>query len=205
MIAILRKLVIVAVTAVITVGGGYLAGQPTPAPKPTTTTVVEHRQVYDHPAEFVVMHHQGGAAFPDRAAALRWFLSIGDSDIAYNALITPTGAVWNGRDEKYQSAANLGINRRAVAFCLLGNLDEHPATDAQLLAGGLWVRAALKRHPGARLIQHKDAARIAHDPSVATGCPGAYSAKLNTARAIFLIAGGMPVPAAKAKALAELR
>lgn len=205
MIAILRKLVPVLVTVAITAAGSYLAGQPTPAPKPTSTTQLR----YDQPAQYIVMHHQGGTPFPNRAAALAWFLSIGDADIAYNALITRAGEVWPGRDEKYQSAANLGLNREAVAFCLLGNLDEYAPTDAQLVAGGHWVHDALQRHPGAILIQHRDVAKIVHDPSVATTCAGAYAqgkkgVRPAAGRVIFLLASGYTLQAAKAKALAEL-
>jgi hypothetical protein len=193
MIAILRRLVTVALATAVSTGAGYLAGQ----------------QVYDHPARYIVLHHQGGDEFPDRAAAMRWFLSIGDSDIAYNAMVTRAGAIWPGRDERYQSAANLGLNRDAVAICLLGNLDAYPPTDAQLVAAGRWVHDALKRHPHATLIQHRDVAKIVHDPSVATTCAGAYAqgkkgVRPAAGRVIWLLASGYSLPAAKAKALKEL-
>jgi hypothetical protein len=157
---------------------------------------------YDRPAQFVVMHHQAGTAWAKPEQARAWFKSQGYEDVAYNALITPKGEVWPGRGEGFMSAANKGLNAKSVAFCFLGNLDKAPPTDAQLVAAGLWVRAALKRHPGAKLIQHKDVAKLARDPSVATGCPGKEAQRMNAARAVFLIASGHTLQEAKARAAA---
>jgi hypothetical protein len=181
----LRKLVTAAALAAVAIGG----------------VALQQRQVYDHPAKYIVMHHQAGEAWTRPEQARTWFVDVkGYADVAYNVLITPKGEVWKGRGEEFQSAANLGINRDAVAFCLLGDLDKHPPTDAQLLASGRWVHDALKRHPGAKLIQHRDVARLTGDPSVGTECPGAFSVKTHAARTVFLLASGFPLAEAKRRA-----
>lgn len=159
---------------------------------------------YDRPAEFIVGHHQAGQAWTKREQAVAFFKGQGYADIAYNALITPKGEVWKGRDEAYIGGSNKGLNARAVSFCWLGNLDKTPPTDAQLVAAGLWIRAALKRHPGAKLIGHGDVARVVKDPSVATGCPGKESIRTRALRAAFLIASGFTLTEAKRRAAAGL-
>lgn len=180
---ILRKLLPVVAGAAVAIGGAFFTVKP-----------------YDRPADYVVMHHQGGTAWTRPEQARAWFKSQDYDDVAYNAMITPAGHVWPGRDERYNSAANRGLNYRSVAFCLLGNLDREPPTDAQLVAAGLWVRAALKRHPGAKLIQHKDVAKIAGDRNLSTACPGREAIAMNAARAVFLIASGYSLEEAKRRA-----
>lgn len=157
---------------------------------------------YDNAAAYVVGHHQAGAAWTKREQAVAFFKGQGYSDIAYNALITPKGEVWKGRDEAYIGGSNKGLNAKAVSFCWLGNLDKAPPTDAQLVAAGLWIRAALKRHPGAKLIGHGDVSRLVGDRSVATGCPGKESIRTRALRASFLIASGYPLAEAKRLAAA---
>ena len=186
----LRTLVTAAALAVVALGG----------------VALQKRLVYDHPAKYIVMHHQAGEAWTRPEQARVWFVDVqGYADVAYNAMITPAGVVWKGRGEEFQSAANLGINREAVAFCFLGDLDKHAPTDAQLLAAGHWVHDALQRHPGAKLIQHRDVARLVGDPSVGTECPGAYSIKTHAAREVFLLASGFPLAEAKRRALADAK
>lgn len=162
---------------------------------------------FDNPATHIVGHHQAGTEWTNPEQAIRWFKSIGNSGegrqaIAYTVLITSKGEIWKGRDEEYISAANRGLNTKTVSFCWLGDLDKRPPTDAQLVAAGLWVRTALKRHPGAKLIGHKDVAKVARMPSVATGCPGKEAIRTNALRTVFLIASGYSLQEAKARSAA---
>ena len=184
---IIRKPIVAAIGAVAIIGGALFG------------TVA-----YDRPAEYIVGHHQAGTAWTKREQAVSFFKAQGYADIAYNALITPSGEVWKGRDEAYIGGSNKGLNARAVSFCWLGNLDKAEPTDAQIVAAGLWIRSALKRHPGAKLIGHGDVARVVKDPSVATGCPGKAAIKARSLRAAFLIASGYPLAEAKRRAKAGL-
>lgn len=209
----LRKLVAgaavafsVAVTAIVTTttpsptpGGSPIV---TVTTKPTTAPTTRPVYVFDRPARYIVGHHQGGPAWTVPIQARRWFVDVqGYADVAYNAMITPAGAVWQGRGEQYASAANYGLNNDAVAFCWLGDLNRHPPTDAQLVAAAAWVKGARTRHPGAVLIGHKDVAKIARNGAT-TECPGAAAVRANSLRAVWLMVCGYPLAEAKARAAA---
>ena len=202
--------VMMTVTAVITT----TIPNPTPGATPTVITTTKPTTVpvqtagpprFDRPAKYIVGHHQGGTAWTNPSQAKRWFVEgLGYADVAYNVMITPAGAMWQGRGEQYTSAATYGLNGDSVAFCWLGNLDKAWPTDAQLVAAAAWVKAARVRHPGAVLIGHKDVARVARDPSVATGCPGKAAIKANSLRAVWLLVCGYSLPEAKRRAAAGL-
>lgn len=181
------------------------------------------------PIEYIVLHHWGPPRVPaTRQEALAIVRAEGYDDFPYNWLIAPDGAIWKGRDEKYESAANLGINHKAGAICLMGNFDakDNPdgsrgmpirPTDAQLIAAGHVLSGMLKRHPGAKFIQHRDVAKLPLEPglppghlhykgrvvSVATSCPGSRTVEMHAARIIFLLASGLKLDEARAKAAQE--
>ena len=178
--------------------------------------------------EYLVMHHWGGWSPANREEAAASCRAEGYADIPYHYLIMAEGVVWPGRGEQWESAANLGINHKALAFCLLGNFDadDNPSgarglpiapTDAQLLAAGQLVKELLSRHPDAKLIQHRDVARLQLESgqpaglltvrgklvSVATACPGSRAVATRAAWVIFLLASGLALEAARARALVE--
>jgi hypothetical protein len=214
MLVAIRRLIPVVVGAFAVVGGLVVTRPLPPPPKPAPGVQASAKPapartilVYNRPARFIVVHHQGAAEFRNLAAAEAWFRSIGhDKDMpsAYSAYVTSRGELWQGRGEAYVSAASRGINSVSVAICLLGNLNERPPTDAQLATGGRWLAGALERHPGAVVIEHGDVARITGKP-VGTSCPGAFAQRLDTARTLVHIARGMSVAAAKARTAAELK
>jgi hypothetical protein len=162
--------------------------------------------------DFVVLHHWGGPPPASREVAHKAFVSRGYSGIAYNAIVTASGDVWVGRPESERSAATYGLNERSVAICLLGNFDRgneggergRPPrpTDAQIGAAGRELLGMLRRYPGAKFIQHRDAARITLNPQIATACPGELAVQDHAARAIFLVASGYRVPEARRRAAA---
>lgn len=119
-------------------------------------------------------------------------------------------------------------NHKAGAICLMGNFDakDNPdgsrgmpmrPTDAQLIAAGHVLSGMLKRHPGAKFIQHRDVAKLPLEPglppghlhhkgrvvSVATSCPGSRAVEMHAARIIFLLASGLKLDEARAKAAKE--
>lgn len=156
---------------------------------------------YDHPAEVIVGHHQAGPAWKTPAQADAHFDAHGYADVAYNAMITPDGQTWPGRPESAMSAANKGLNAKAVAFCFLGDLDKAPATDPAIRAAGAWLKGARQRHPRATVIVHGDVARLVGDRSVATACPGRYG-RLAVRAAWLYGPCGLPLAEAKRRAAA---
>ena len=164
-------------------------------------------------ALWVVLHHWGGHPPESRAAALAIAKREGYSDIPYNWIVTARGEVWKGRPEG-TNAANLGLNANSVSVCLLGNFDEadNPngakglpmfPTDAQMEAAGQLLRDIFKRHPKAKLIQHKDVVRLVPRVlwynrnkrrnewvSTATACPGSRFVKSKLAAVLWQMVCG---------------
>lgn len=210
----IRKLVTVTSLAVVAIAGAYFTGGgggPGPhasgsPPAPRMTTVPVKVQRYDKPAAFGVVHHQAGAAWTLPTQPARFFESVHGYAVAYNWVIARSGALWPGRGEEYNSAANLGLNQRAVAACFAGNLEVEPPTDAQLVTFGKLVAAWRVRHPGIKIIRHRDVAGIARNTAY-TGCPGKWEERLNLVRVVDLLgyysnpAGALA--AVKKRALAE--
>jgi hypothetical protein len=210
----IRKLIAVAVATVAVVGVTVTQIKPSPTPGgtptaitttvPTTkpTTKIVHQ--FDKPVAYIVGHHQGATAWTKPIQARVWFVDVQNyADVAYNAMITPKGETWSGRGEQYASAASYGLNHNSVAFCWLGNKNKDPVTDAQLVAAAVYVKAARVRHPGAKLIGHRDVEKITGIKAT-TECPGNITVKQDSLRAVWLLVCGYSLPEAKRRAAAGL-
>lgn len=204
----------VALVAALAPAIGPPAVIPTPAAAPTATPpplppCLEHEEPpaivplagLRRPADYIALHHWGAPPPATVEVARAAFLSRKYADIAYNALFTANGATWAGRPESMASAATFGLNDRSVAGVLLGDFTRRPPPDAMLEAAGHWLVGALRRHPRARFIQHRDAPKVAH-LAYGTACPGEAAVAGRTARIVWLLACGFKLPEARRRAAA---
>ncbi|MDR3078053.1 MAG: peptidoglycan recognition protein family protein [Planctomycetota bacterium] len=126
----------------------------------------------------LTIHHEGSAK-PNNdnspaqvAATLRLIQGqhrkrMGAGDIGYHFIIDRTGAVWQGRDWKYQGAHASGANPHNLGIMLLGNFEIQQPT-AQQLASLRLLSVSLARkyglNPAADIFAHCDFGN--------TQCPG---------------------------------
>lgn len=153
------------------------------------------------PARYIVLHHWGAPPPSSITAMQGIFASMRYNGPPYNAMITRAGVLWQGRPESRESGATWGLNDRSVAVCLVDDLTTRTATDAAVGAAGVWVRGALRRHPRALFVQHRDAGRMY---GYGTSCAGEATQRDRTARAVWLVACGYQVPEARRRARAGL-
>ncbi len=153
------------------------------------------------PAAFIVMHHWGAPPPSSITTMLSVFAGMKYDGPPYNAMFTAAGVAWPGRPESKASGATWGLNDRSIAGCVAMDLTRQPATDAAVGAFGHWLIGALRRHPGAKFIQHRDAGKMF---GYGTNCAGEATQRDRTARAVWLVACGYKVPEARRRARAGL-
>lgn len=129
-------------------------------------------------ASWIIYHHWMGEP-TTRAEAVHISLAEGyTGGIPYNFVITRAGDVWEGRPVG-DCAANLGLNRQAIAICFLGNFQVQEPTKAQMYAAAALNRRLLLTHKRAKVILHRDVNKLVPFAyyrgrlvSTATACPG---------------------------------
>jgi len=128
-------------------------------------------------ATHIVMHYS--ATYPDQdigAAEIdKWHRERGFARIGYHWVIRRNGTIEAGRPENVTGAHVRGMNTGKIGVCVVGGLDRAKGanvgvdnrTPAQIAAQIKLTREILARHPGAKVVGHRDL--------VATQCP-AYDA-----------------------------
>jgi hypothetical protein len=130
------------------------------------------------PIRRITVHHDGmGAGFTNtsRGAAAERLEAIRRAhvnrrpafgDIGYHYIIDPAGRVWQGRPLAWQGAHVGGQNHGNIGICMLGNFEQHEATNAQL--------AGLERFIAMQMRTHRINLRNVHSHRelAATACPG---------------------------------
>jgi hypothetical protein len=139
----------------------------------------------------ITVHHSTGATFGPPAEEIVWVRAIqrehqdvrGYADIAYNALVSASGRIYEGRDNRIVGAhalsnANLA-NRTSLGVCFLGNGDELTADAKAAFRVYVYVASAFA-HRGLPRLGHRD---WSHNGGIATYCPSnaleAFFAKLS--------------------------
>ena len=125
----------------------------------------------------ITVHHEGSAK-PNNdsspaavAATLRLIQSqhrqrMGAGDIGYHFIIDRTGAIWQGRDWKYQGAHSSGANANNLGIMLLGNFENQQPTSAQINSLAKLTTSLCRKFgvPKSRIYGHNDLCN--------TKCPG---------------------------------
>ena len=122
----------------------------------------------------IVIHYT--ATFPDQEVTAQivrdWHLARNFRDIGYHYLIRRDGTVDRGRPETEAGAHVMGQNANKLGVAWAGGLERATGvnvgvwnpTPAQEASMGRLLGELLERHPGARVVGHRDLA--------ATQCPG---------------------------------
>jgi len=157
------------------------------------------------PKRFLVLHHWDGLPKTPQEG-LKIVLGEGYRTWPYNWIIAQDGTVWEGREES-DCAANLGINYMAVAICFVGCFDSYNNPDgrlgptvptkAQCISGARVIKEVLKRHPGIKMILHRDVSKIVplalyqgKMVSTATACPGNHFTSKNYGQILWKMVNG---------------
>lgn len=126
------------------------------------------------PITHIVQHYS--ATYPDvDVTALdidRWHRQRGWEGIGYHYFIRRDGTVEKGRPETVKGAHVEGQNTGKIGICLAGGIDRATGpnvgvdnrTPAQIKAQIALIRDILTRHPGAKIVGHRDLK--------STQCPG---------------------------------
>lgn len=125
-------------------------------------------------ATHIVMHYS--ATYPDQDIGAKEIDAMhrkrGFARIGYHWIIRRDGRVEQGRKENELGAHVRGHNTGKIGICCIGGLDRSTGpnlgvdnrTPAQIAAQIKLTREILARHPGAKIVGHRDL--------VATQCPG---------------------------------
>lgn len=120
----------------------------------------------------VVVIYRTGAEERDAKQVREYHLSLGWRDLGYHFLIERDGTVVRGRglDLPGANCTAAGMNRRGIGVALLGNLEEHPPTEAQLGALVRFLRCLSANFDilPENVLGHREV------PGAATLCPGKH-------------------------------
>lgn len=133
-----------------------------------------------YPEQYAILHHEGAGRAPsdDRAAEAAYMRRLqqtmfgrGYADIAYSAVVMPSGRVYEGRDLRLEDAATAGVSATSLSVMWPGN-HELIGPTLQQVAGTAWL-IRLARWTG-RLMP--DAVVHPHRWAVpSTVCPGRHA------------------------------
>mgnify|MGYP000938170395 CR=1 FL=1 len=119
----------------------------------------------------IILHHTG-AEEKDAAQVRRYHLQKGWRDVGYNFIIERDGKVVTGRSLLYPGAHCLAsnMNYRSIGIALIGNLELHQPTPAQVLALQKLLKDLMQEHNILKqnILLHKQV------PGAKTLCPGRY-------------------------------
>lgn len=125
-------------------------------------------------ASHIVLHYS--ATYPDQDIGVREITAMhkarGFRTVGYHYVIRRNGEVEKGRGEKEQGAHVSGHNVGTIGICCVGGIERATGpnvgldnrTEAQKRALANLIRDILTRHPGAKIVGHRDLG--------ATQCPG---------------------------------
>lgn len=86
----------------------------------------------------LVLHHSASETGTVESIR-REHLMRGFGDVGYHCICYRDGSLHQGRLDSRVGASVYGANTGKLAICLIGNLEEHPPTPAQLDALGHWL------------------------------------------------------------------
>jgi hypothetical protein len=122
---------------------------------------------------YIVVHHTDGPQVQDIQQIWQEHINEGWDGIGYHRVIKGDGTTVQGRPDWTVGAQALGVNYTSVGISLEGNFQgvDKP-TDAQIAALKDNLKDLLGTYKGAKIIGHRDVAKLVNTPSDATLCPG---------------------------------
>ncbi len=130
--------------------------------------------VYDEPLDevlrMVVLHHSALPLTDGPVEIQRLHMDErGFADVGYHFLIDEAGSLYEGRPLNVRGAHAHSFNSGSVGVCLLGNFENNPPSQAQIMVLDALLTTLIDYYPSiTRLAGHKDC-----NPGV-TLCPGAH-------------------------------
>jgi hypothetical protein len=128
--------------------------------------------------DFLIIHHIGAmpAGFPveDPVPTVRsWHQARGWSDIGYHKVVTPSGAIKQGRADTVVGAHAFGANGPSLGILVVGDFRTKAPGTAQRKALVNALATLCKRHgvPVSHIIGHRDVPRL-FPGGAASDCPG---------------------------------
>lgn len=122
----------------------------------------------------IVVHHTGSDSSTVERIR-RVHKAKGWSDIGYHAVIYADGSVHDGRAKGVPGAHVRGFNRSTLAAAMVGDLNRHPPTEAQLKAA-IWLCASWARKAGidaGKVVGHRETkGLVPRAMATKKSCPG---------------------------------
>jgi hypothetical protein len=135
-----------------------------------------------YPETRTVLHHEGAGSPPavDRQAEIAYMRRLqatmqanGYADIAYSAVVMPSGRLYEGRDLGGEDAATAGQNPTSISMLLPANCDVWRPTVAQIHAAAWLIRLA--RWFGMLTVTSD---LVPHSAVRPTACPGRWGREI---------------------------
>jgi hypothetical protein len=132
------------------------------------------------PIRYLTVHHDGldrlcvGQSYEEMAARIELYrvghCARGWGDIGYHFVIDRSGALWQGRDLRWQGAHVKDRNEGNIGVLVMGNFELERPSEVQLAAMRTHLRALCAYYtiPWSRVLSHREW------PGARTACPGRH-------------------------------